>query len=105
MKFTCEYEARIERTKENIEAEMKSIIEENLELERILREAEDAQIQLNRNRRRMKDLTNVYCSSSLEQAKNELRLLKDYVSRNQIDSSGFLGQRLMLLEKLLGEEI
>lgn len=54
------YISHVNRTKSEIEAEMKYIAERNAELERLIRAAEEAKEELEKNRERMMELAIEY---------------------------------------------
>lgn len=54
------YINHINKTKSEIEAEMKYIAERNAELERIIREAKEAKKELEMNRAKMAELAQMY---------------------------------------------
>lgn len=56
------YVAYTEKTKSELEKEMKYIAERNAELERIIRSAEEAKDELKKNRERMTELAVQYSS-------------------------------------------
>ncbi len=60
MKFIDDFMDLENKTKSEIENEMKYIAEKNAELERIIRTAEEAKDELKKNRERFMELATVY---------------------------------------------